>query len=79
MIIVVVDERDEVTGTKDYESVTSNDIYRVSALWIVNLRGEVLLAQRSFNKTKDPGTWGPAVAGTVEKGEDYDTNIVKEA
>jgi isopentenyldiphosphate isomerase len=36
------------------------------------------MAQRAFTKTKSPGAWGPAVAGTVEEGEDYDSNIVKE-
>lgn len=38
-----------------------------------------MLAQRSFKKKHDPGKWGPAVAGTVEKGETYYSNIIKEA
>jgi len=32
-----------------------------------------------MNKDKDPGKWGPAVAGTIEEGETYETNIYKEA
>ena len=51
----------------------------MSSLWVMNSKGEVLLAQRVFDKKHDPGKWGPAVAGTVEKGEDYDSNMLKEA
>ncbi|MBI5139214.1 NUDIX domain-containing protein, partial [Candidatus Nomurabacteria bacterium] len=40
---------------------------------------EILLARRAFSKTHDPGKWGPAVAGTVEEGETYESNIIKEA
>jgi len=36
------------------------------------------LAQRSFKKKHGPGKWGPAVAGTVAKGENYLQNIIKE-
>jgi len=51
----------------------------VSALWITNSRNEILLAKRALNKSHDPGQWGPAVAGTVDQGETYDFNIIKEA
>jgi isopentenyldiphosphate isomerase len=37
------------------------------------------LAQRAQNKVSNPGKWGPAVAGTIDKGESYKDNIVKEA
>jgi isopentenyldiphosphate isomerase len=37
------------------------------------------LAQRKFNKKYNPGKWGPAVGGTVEEGETYESNIYKEA
>ena len=33
----------------------------------------------SFLKKQDPDKWGPAVAGTVDEGETYEQNIVKEA
>ena len=36
------------------------------------------MAQRAFSKKHDPGTWGPAVAGTVEAEETYLSNIIKE-
>jgi isopentenyl-diphosphate Delta-isomerase len=75
----IVDKSDEVIGYKDSKEVQPTDIYRVAALWITNSKGEILLAQRAFSKRNDPGLWGPAVAGTVEEGETYDSNIIKEA
>jgi len=77
--IVVVDEQDEIIGYKERGTLTKDDIYRVSALWVTNSQGNILLAQRKFTKSHDPGKWGPAVAGTVDEGETYDSNIVKEA
>mgnify|MGYP001608492395 CR=1 FL=1 len=77
--IPIVDEGDNIIGYKDRDSVKKEDIYRVSALWITNSNGEILLAQRAFTKSHNPGKWGPSVAGTVEEGEDYKDNIVKEA
>jgi isopentenyl-diphosphate delta-isomerase len=75
----IVNEQDEVIGYKSLEDISPTDIYRVSALWITNNKGEILLAQRALSKKNDPGKWGPAVAGTVEEGETYDSNIAKEA
>ena len=76
--ILVVDTKDQIIGSKERAAVSSADIYRVSALWLTNSRSEVLLAQRAFTKAHDPGKWGPAVAGTVEEGETYESNIRKE-
>lgn len=79
-LIQVVNEQDEVMGHKLRDDLDLNtDIYRVSALWLTNDQNDVLLAQRSFKKNNAPGKWGPAVAGTVEEGETYETNIYKEA
>jgi isopentenyl-diphosphate Delta-isomerase len=77
--VPVVNENDELIEYRERESLALEDIYRATALWITNSRGQILLAQRSFNKNHDSGKWGPAVAGTVEEGEDYESNIVKEA
>lgn len=78
--IILVDENDKVIGSKERGSLDySKDIYRVSALWIMNSKGEILLAKRALNKAHNPGCWGPAVAGTNEMGESYESNIVKEA
>lgn len=77
--IIIVNENDEIIGSKERWALNQADIYRVSALWIQNSKGDVLLAQRKFTKKNDPGKWGPAVAGTNDEGETYESNIIKEA
>ena len=79
MRIPIVNEEDEIIKIIDSTERMKGDIGRVSALWITNEKGEILLAQRSFTKKRDPGVWDPAVAGTVEEGETYEQNIIKEA
>ncbi|OGH93751.1 MAG: hypothetical protein A2538_02625 [Candidatus Magasanikbacteria bacterium RIFOXYD2_FULL_41_14] len=76
--IIIVDKNDKIIGHKKREDVKQKDIYRVSALWVQNSKGNILLAQRAFNKSHDPGKWGVAVAGTNDQGETYESNIIKE-
>lgn len=79
---IIVDKNDNEIGLKSRSEITTNDIYRVSSLWVVVPYDEsykVLIAQRSFSKKNDPGVWGPSVAGTVDEGEAYEQNIIKEA
>jgi isopentenyl-diphosphate Delta-isomerase len=77
--IIVVDDNDLIINYKPREIVDKENLrYRVSALWIENSKGEILLAKRAYTKTHNPGKWGPAVSGTVEKGESYENNIIKE-
>lgn len=75
---VIVNDKDEIVSYKNRELIKSNDIYRVSALWIINSQEQILFAKRSFNKINNPGKWGPAVSGTVEENENYLNNIIKE-
>lgn len=75
----VVNEQDEIIGYKPRSLVAPGEIYRVSALWITDSNGNILLAQRGLSEPNDPGIWGPAAAGTVEEGESYLQNIIKEA
>jgi len=76
---IIVDENDQPIGLKLRDQLDfKKDIYRVSALWLTNSRGQVLIAQRSLQKKNNPGKWGPAVAGTVEEDETYESNIEKE-
>jgi isopentenyl-diphosphate delta-isomerase len=79
MKIPIVDENDNIIEYRERNMVDANSIYRVSALWITDTEGKILLARRAFSKKHDPGKWGPAVAGTVEENETYEDNIVKEA
>ncbi len=79
-LLTIVNENDEVIGSKERSAINyERDVYRVTALWMTNSKGEILLAQRAFVKENSPGLWGPAVSGTVEKGESYEENIYKEA
>lgn len=78
-LIPIVNEHDEVIGEKDRHDVDRlHDVYRVSAVWVFNSLGQVLLAQRKLTKQKEPGVWGPSVAGTVETDETYEQNAHKE-
>ena len=77
--IIIVDENDNPIGAKPREAITADDCYRVAAIWITKPGGDILMAQRAQSKKHDPGKWGPAVAGTVEEGEEYLANAIKEA
>lgn len=80
MKIQIVDDQDKLIGVKERTEIDFKiDIYRVSALWLTNSKGQTLLAKRAAVKNNDPGKWGPAVAGTIDEGETYDENIYKEA
>ncbi len=77
--VVIVDENDQVVGQKNRDDMDYvNDICRVSVVWVTNSSGEVLIAQRKLTKKREPGVWGPSVAGTIEVGESYEQNAYKE-
>ena len=77
--VIVVNRQDEIIAYKERNDWSTTDVIRVSALWIYNSRNEVLIAQRSLSKVRSPGLWAMSVAGTVEEGETYESNILKEA
>lgn len=79
MRIPIVNEQDEIIECKDRGDRRPGEITRIAVLWLWNEKGEALLAQRAFSKKNQPGLWGPAVAGSVEEGETYESNIIKEA
>ncbi len=76
--VIIVDENDKIIGYKERNDRNQNDIIRIAGIWIENEKGEVLIAQRSFRKVNNPGKLGPAAAGTLEVGETYESNILKE-
>ena len=78
-LYIIVDRKDRIIGYKTKNAIRKSDIYRVSGLVLVNKKKEILLAQRSWNKSHNPGKWGASAAGTIEKGESYRANIIKEA
>jgi len=77
--VQIVDDNDQIIGHKERSEIDDKkDIYRVSSLWLTNSKQEVLLAQRKHTKANEPGKWGPAVAGTLEGDESFESNIIKE-
>ncbi|MFZ2887161.1 MAG: NUDIX domain-containing protein [Minisyncoccia bacterium] len=78
MRLPVVDKNDEIIGYKNSDELAADDIIRVSGVWILNSKGEVLVAQRAASKKYDPLKWAVSAAGTVDEGETYAQNIVKE-
>lgn len=76
--IPVVDMNDNVLYYKERSDVSLDEIYRVSACWIMNSQWDMLLAQRAWTKKNDPGKRWPAVAGTVTGDETYAENILHE-
>ena len=79
MRIPIVNEQDEIIRYKDRKDRNFVDITRTAALWVNDEEGNILIAQRGLKMKNSPGLWGPAVAGTVEEGETYESNIIKEA
>jgi len=78
-LIITVNDQDEVVGAKPRSTLRPNDLYRCTALFITNPEEQLLLARRAENKRFDPGKWSVSAAGTVEVGETYESNIIKEA
>lgn len=79
-LVQIVDDNDVIIGHKKREDIhPENDIYRVTALWVINSDKQILIAQRSLSKANNPGKWGMAVNGTVEDDETYEENVYKEA
>lgn len=78
MRIPIVNEEDEILYYKERNDVTPDEIIRTASIWITDEFDNVLMQQRKFTKKKNPGKWGPAAAGTVEKDETYEQNIRKE-
>lgn len=68
---IIVDQDDNVLEYRNRRKVGTFDLHRITAVWIVNDKQEVLLAQRAHTMHNQPGVWGPAAAGTVAQGEEY--------
>lgn len=77
--IILVDENDQPIGFRERAERRDDDIIRVTGLCVYNSKNEFLIAKRVHTKKYDPGLWGPATAGTVDEGETYLSNIIKEA
>lgn len=79
MLIQIVNDKDEIIGLRERATEGPGDITRISGLIILNDKNEILMGQRSFSKRYSAGKWNIAVGGTLEEGETYESNIIKEA
>lgn len=77
-LVPLVNDQDEVIGSKERDQITLTDMNRGTGLWLTNSRGDILLTKRSLLKKHGPGKWCEAAGGTVEINETYENNIYKE-
>lgn len=67
----ICDEFDKLTGEKKPKDLVhkDGDWHRISIIWIVNEKGEILLQKRSPKSESKPEAWDVAAAGHVKSGE----------
>jgi len=78
MKIPIVDDEDNIIYHVERSEKKDEEVCRTAGLWVTDTEGNILLAQRSFNKKYYPGMWGPAAAGVIEEGETYKDGIMRE-
>lgn len=71
---MVVDENDEVVGTKTRAECHAGDgiLHRAITVLLFNSKGEVLITRRSQMKTLWPGFWDTSCSTHVYPGETYE-------
>lgn len=75
----VVDEQDRVVGAAPRREVHARGLlHRAVHVLITDGAGRVLLQRRSATKDMYPNVWAASASGHVDRGEDYDTAIVRE-
>jgi len=79
MKIPIVDADDNFLYYKDpKERDLRKEITRSSAVWLIDEKGEILVAKRSVNKRHYPNIWGTSAAGGLEGEESYEENAIRE-
>ncbi|MBK8475180.1 MAG: NUDIX domain-containing protein [Opitutaceae bacterium] len=75
----VVDEEDRVVGAAPRREVHARGLlHRAVHALVFDSAGRVLLQKRSAAKDMYPNQWAASASGHVDRGEDYDTAIVRE-
>jgi isopentenyl-diphosphate delta-isomerase len=76
--LVLVNERDEVTGTAGkLETHQKGLLHRAFSIFIFNTKGEMLLQQRSHQKYHSGGLWSNACCSHPLAGEDLKQAAIK--
>jgi isopentenyl-diphosphate delta-isomerase type 1 len=75
----VVDEQDRVVGSAPRREVHARGLlHRAVHALVFDSAGRLLLQKRSPTKDMYPNQWAASASGHVDKGEDYDTAIIRE-
>ena len=70
-LIDVVNKDDKVIATKERLKVKNNEIVRVTGIFILNNKNEILLQKRAAQSFKYPNHWDCSAGGHVDSGESY--------
>ena len=60
------------------EAIAPGAWCRSTNVFVMNSKGQILCHQRSLEKERMPGVWSTHLGGHVSKGENYETNALKE-
>lgn len=78
-LFFVVDEHDRPLAPLPRRQVHGHAVWhRVSHIWLVNDRNQILCQQRAFNKELNPGFWEPFFGGHLKPTETYDAAATRE-
>lgn len=78
--ITFVDENDNVAGAGTTDEVwKTGQRHRIVRVYVINSKGEILLARRGLTLRSLPGRWNESVAGHVDEGEEYQVAAEREA
>ncbi len=75
----MVDEKDRVVGAGLRHEVHAQGLlHRAVHALVVDSSGRILMQKRSASKDMYPNQWAASASGHVDRGEDYDTAMVRE-
>lgn len=75
----VVDDKDRVIGAELRHIVHARGLlHRAVHALVTDSAGRVLMQKRSATKDMYPNQWAASASGHVDRGEDYDTAIIRE-
>ncbi|NNC50537.1 MAG: NUDIX domain-containing protein [Flaviramulus sp.] len=78
--IDIVDNTGKPTGKSELKSVIHQKgfYHHTAHIWFYNIKGEILLSQRSAKKTICPLMWDVSVAGHIDAGETAEEAAIRE-
>ena len=78
-MVDIVDENDSIIGKTSWEDASKNNLRRrVVRVFILNSKGEMLIAQRSQAVTRHRRFWAQSAGGSVDSGEKYEDAAQRE-